>query len=171
MVVQPGNITSATGLGGICEASLRNDPSQQEQLMLSQSNAASNMIAERRIYCLTPKSNSTLMWSHYVQNHRGICLEFGVDNPLFRNALEVVYCRRYPVWIANKFEARHELTKDMIRTKAWAWRYEKEFRLQGPPPFRPYSTNLNQFSQSRGGWHLFAVQKHSLNMEFNCLVD
>jgi hypothetical protein len=115
------------------EARLRNDPSQQEQFMLSQSNAASNMIAERRIYCLTPKSNSTLMWSHYAQNHRGICLEFGVDNSLFRNALQVVYCKQYPVWIAHEFEARRELTVDMIRTKAWAWRYEKEFRLIGGP--------------------------------------
>jgi hypothetical protein len=31
-----------------------------------------------RIYCLTPDPMSTLMWSHYTKNHRGICLEFGL---------------------------------------------------------------------------------------------
>ena len=115
------------------EASLRDDPNQQEQFLLSQSNAASDEIAERRIYCLTPKSDSTLMWSHYAQKHRGICLEFGVDNPLFRHAIQVVYLRRYPSLIAHEFEAKPERTVDMIRTKAWAWRYEKEFRLIGGP--------------------------------------
>ena len=33
------------------------------------------------------------------------------------------------------------------------------------------STNLDQFGQSSGRGHAFAVKKHSLNMEFNCLVD
>jgi hypothetical protein len=38
------------------------------------------MLAERRIYCLTPKADSTLMWSHYADNHCGVCLEFSVAN-------------------------------------------------------------------------------------------
>src|SRR5580693_3833269 len=29
------------------------------------------------VYCLSPDPCNTLMWSHYSQNHRRICLEFG----------------------------------------------------------------------------------------------
>src|SRR5579863_196726 len=40
-----------------------------------------------RIYCLTPVPDSTLMWSHYADDHRGICLEFGTDARLFASAV------------------------------------------------------------------------------------
>jgi len=42
-----------------------------------------------RIYCLTPCCDSILMWSHYAENHLGICLEFSTDNKLFGSAEEV----------------------------------------------------------------------------------
>src|ERR1017187_7276787 len=38
------------------------------------------MVSKRRICCLTRDPTSTLMWSHYAENHHGVCLEFGVDN-------------------------------------------------------------------------------------------
>jgi DUF2971 family protein len=41
------------------------------------------IIGHRRLYCLTPDPCSTLMWSHYADNHRGICLEFDTANPPF----------------------------------------------------------------------------------------
>jgi hypothetical protein len=50
------------------------------------------------IYCLTPLPCSTLMWSHYADNHRGICLEFATNNDLFQCAQSVVYLSEYPVW-------------------------------------------------------------------------
>jgi len=52
-------------------------------------------LALRRFYCLTPFADNTLMWSHYADNHRGICLEFGKDNPLIEKARPVRYCKRY----------------------------------------------------------------------------
>jgi hypothetical protein len=47
------------------------------------------VIDHHRLYCLTPEPCSTLMWSHYADNHRGICLEFDTGNPLFSEAMEV----------------------------------------------------------------------------------
>src|SRR5450755_2925812 len=33
-----------------------------------------NMVVERwRVYCLTQKKEMPLMWSHYANNHKGIC--------------------------------------------------------------------------------------------------
>jgi hypothetical protein len=111
------------------EASLRNDPKEQAKFMDGLSKAIQHMVSERRIYCLTPHADSTLMWSHYAENHRGICLEFGVDNPLFSKALQVRYASEYSRWIPYEFEAQQTRTIEMILTKAEEWRYEKEFRL------------------------------------------
>jgi hypothetical protein len=111
------------------EASLWNDPKEQAKFMDDQSKAIQRMVSERRIYCLTPDPDSTLMWSHYAENHRGICLEFGVDNPLFTRALQVLYREQYPLWIPHEFEAQQARTIEMILTKAEDWGYEKEFRL------------------------------------------
>jgi len=69
------------------------------------------------------------MWSHYAEKHRGICLEFGVDNDLFRRAKQVVYDSKYPVWLPHEFEAQRDRTVEVITTKAEEWAYEKEFRL------------------------------------------
>jgi hypothetical protein len=115
------------------EDSLRNDSKKQSQFMDDQSKSIQRMVSERRIYCLTPDADSTLMWSHYADNHRGICLEFGVDNPLFSKALRVVYASKYPLWIPHEFEAQQASTIAMILTKAEDWVYEKEFRLISIP--------------------------------------
>jgi len=62
------------------------------------------VISHRRLYCLTPDPCSTLMWSHYADNHRGICLEFDTTNPLFSDALEVAYRSEYPRWVPHEME-------------------------------------------------------------------
>ena len=87
------------------------------------------MIRERRIYCLTPDCKSMLMWSHYAGNHRGICLAFGVDNPLFSRARRVAYRSVYPRWMPHEFEIKQDLTITLILTKAMEWSYEHEYRL------------------------------------------
>jgi len=81
------------------------------------------------LYCLTPVADSTLMWSHYANNHRGICLEFGLEHPLFGSALEVSYLSSYPKW------SPHSLVEtgayQVLLTKSDDWRYEREFRIIG----------------------------------------
>lgn len=111
------------------EASLRNDPKKRDKFMDDLSKDIQRMVSKRRIYCLTPDPDSILMWSHYAEHHRGICLEFGVDNPLFAKALQVLYPPEYPLWLPDEFEAQHDRTVEIILTKAEQWRYEKEFRL------------------------------------------
>ena len=89
------------------------------------------MIAERRIYCLSPHPENILMWSHYADNHRGICLAFDTDIQLFGSALEVQYVQDCPCVNPNM------LTPDAviaaILTKSDVWRYENEFRILGIP--------------------------------------
>lgn len=68
------------------------------------------------------------MWSHYADNHRGICLEFDTANPLFSEALGVVYCSEYPRWLPHEME---RIAFEMLLTKAEDWKYEREFRIIG----------------------------------------
>jgi hypothetical protein len=86
------------------------------------------VISHRRLYCLTPDPCSTLMWSHYADNHRGICLEFNTSNPLFAEAMEVIYRDEYPRWYPQNME---QIAFEMFLTKSDAWKYEEEFRIIG----------------------------------------
>ena len=98
---------------------LRGNPQERRKLMESLSKTAlQKMLAQRRIYCLASDADNTLMWSHYAEKHSGICLEFDVDNDLFRKAKQVVYASTYPAWLPLEFEAQPERTLEVITTKA-----------------------------------------------------
>jgi hypothetical protein len=68
------------------------------------------------------------MWSHYTDKHRGICLEFGTDNSLFAEAMEVIYRSNYPRWVPHN---REEYAFEMFLTKSDDWEYEQEYRIIG----------------------------------------
>src|ERR1039458_3080564 len=57
------------------EDGTRNSPDELRDFLAVYSESLRREICKRRIYCLTPDPCSTLMWSHYAENHRGICLE------------------------------------------------------------------------------------------------
>ncbi|MCA6969225.1 DUF2971 domain-containing protein [Pectobacterium carotovorum] len=78
-----------------------------------------------RVYCLTSKPDNLLMWSHYANNHRGICLEFDTKNAVFGSAWKVEYHDEYPytLWDDNYDVMRTALTK------AKCWAYEGEYRI------------------------------------------
>lgn len=77
-----------------------------------------------RIFCLSAKSNSHLMWGHYADHHRGICLEFGVQTPSFSSATQVNYNAAYPEYALNSDD---DLSP--FYTKSSDWSYEEEYRL------------------------------------------
>jgi hypothetical protein len=51
-----------------------------------------------RIYCLSARPDSQLMWGHYAEHHRGVCLEFDTHTPDFCSAAEVTYNATYPIF-------------------------------------------------------------------------
>jgi hypothetical protein len=108
---------------------MRKRPQARVDFMLRESESVVNMLAKRRIYCLTPVPDSILMWSHYTDNHRGICLEFNVANVLFSKACEVMYREDYPRWVPCDIDDKRGRVMELILTKAADWLYEKEYRL------------------------------------------
>lgn len=82
------------------------------------------------VYCLSEDPTNILMWSHYADCHRGICLGFnGVEtNPFFGRAQQVSYQEHYPV--ANLIKDHPGSYQDkVILTKASFWAYEREWRI------------------------------------------
>jgi hypothetical protein len=85
--------------------------------------------AERwRIYCLTPHPNSLLMWSHYGDRHKGICLEFDTSVPIFGGALQVMYRETLSPISAASLEDWERLASTLLE-KSSDWRYEDEYRV------------------------------------------
>jgi Protein of unknown function (DUF2971) len=85
-------------------------------------------IAERyRVYCLGPDPGNLLMWSHYADNHRGICLEFTTSNIVMCCATQVEYCSKFPM--LRLYSKGEDDNLVPLLTKASVWSYEREYRL------------------------------------------
>ena len=84
------------------------------------------------VCCFTASSSSILMWSHYADNHRGICVEYDISkwppgDPLREDLYPVIYEEQL-------VEARGVLSNQhpgllAALHKAPDWQYEKEWRL------------------------------------------
>ncbi len=83
------------------------------------------------ILSLTQDPAHPLMWSHYADSHRGVCVEFNATQYFFPFAYEVRYQDDYPVVDPLVDSPPDTITKAII-TKATYWRYEKEFRVVMP---------------------------------------
>lgn len=83
--------------------------------------------ARYRIYCLGPDASNLLMWSHYADKHKGICLEFSTHNDVMCCPLRVDYPEQFPVVRAYSTDSAENLRP--LLTKANVWAYEHEYRL------------------------------------------
>ena len=83
------------------------------------------------VACFSKKWNSTLMWSHYANNHNGFCLGFDEKrirySMLFGMCDYVKYSEDYPIIHPNDNNViRRQL---QIFTKSIEWEYEQEYRV------------------------------------------
>jgi hypothetical protein len=79
--------------------------------------------------CFSRSWNNILMWSHYGERHRGICLGFDVPD---ENTQEVKYVQ--DVLVAGNLddvplEERRTILHRLYWTKYGGWSYEEEIRL------------------------------------------
>lgn len=98
----------------------------------------SKSIEKFGVYSFTDDPRSILMWSHYAQDHTGICIQFerARDYLTLSRAISVDYSSDYPeVNWANNFP--ESLRKAILR-KHEGWSYEKESRIVRPEEARQY---------------------------------
>ena len=72
--------------------------------------------------------SNILMWSHYADCHRGICLVFDRNGlqPPFAEVLQVVYHEKFP--LLDVFAGYDVIAKSLFQAKARDWSYEREWR-------------------------------------------
>jgi len=95
------------------------------------SDIAESFINGRGISCFTEKNDNLLMWSHYADGGRGICLEFSTSESLFEKAKKVNYVDDIPRLSLDRLlcENNYEDVMELFRTKSTAWQYEQEWRV------------------------------------------
>jgi IS5 family transposase len=94
---------------------------------------------ETGVLCLSSKFDSPLMWSHYANQHRGVCVEYDVSMLESEALHRVVYDESREVrasqirdWVLhNNHAARKAIDTACLLTKAREWAYEGEWRLLG----------------------------------------
>ena len=83
------------------------------------------------IFCLSESPNSQLLWSHYADSYRGLCIGYAaylVPNP--RVLHPVRYIKRVPKKLFTPESlSPQELPEGYLLSKPLAWGYEREWRF------------------------------------------
>lgn len=142
----------------LCRENLQGTPRSErraraKKLARESSEVQKNQLEEIRkhtmesvgIHCFAGNVENILLWSHYADSHRGICLRFkGTISLRTRsNALPVTYSKDRPVLDLSDRDDGRYLEKALL-TKSSDWSYEDEHRiveLSGPGHYE-FSPNL-----------------------------
>ena len=97
-------------------------------------------LGDKGVFSLATSWNCPLMWSHYADEHRGICIEFEPDDnechALGRvnyNSSRYILLSEIYEWKVNRSEkAKDDLFKRYFFSKAKSWDYENEWRDISP---------------------------------------
>lgn len=93
-------------------------------------NKVAKRVAQRKgIACFLSNCDNLLMWAHYADSHKGVCLKFNIleDTEFFSPAKKVSYANDYPVY--NYLEDKNDFVNQMFFTKSNEWSYEGEVRV------------------------------------------
>ena len=114
---------------------------EQPQVLQQVLNAVQAIkISEVHICCFSEVNNHPLMWGHYADGHRGICLVFDLHE-LTRSGqfamTPVIYTADRPKWnqirerntYKNSDLFQHRFQTALLATKGDQWSYEREIRL------------------------------------------
>ncbi len=100
-----------------------------------------DVLKKGSVSCFSLRHDNLLMWAHYGDHHKGVCLEFNVeyDPTFFKDILKVNYQEEYP---KIDYIAKHkDAITEIITTKSTHWQYEEEYRSckknHGAIPFNP----------------------------------
>ncbi len=98
-----------------------------DRLVLRKTKA--DLSRDHGLVCLSANWSHPLMWSHYADHHRGVCLGFDAEDSFFHPVQYV--SKRLTLDALNLSrldEIREEHIIKLLFCKFSAWRYEKEYR-------------------------------------------
>lgn len=93
---------------------------------------------DKGICSLSSKSDCLLMWSHYADQHRGLCLGYSIPVPIMVQLHEVSYggsrkvqASKIAAMLEGDLDASRDVDAVVLLRKAKDWEYENEWRLIG----------------------------------------
>lgn len=93
---------------------------------------------DRGVLSLGTRADCPLMWSHYGDQHKGICIGYSVPKDMEQQVHKVRYGGSREIkaslvaeMLKGSAEARQQVDEAVLFRKAHAWNYEKEWRLIG----------------------------------------
>lgn len=91
-----------------------------------------NSIREFGVACFSEDFDNILIWSHYADGHKGVCLEFDANYFPFNHGdklQRIVYKDTYPLVHPADFLIKKIIPHETLTTKSTNWDYEKEWRV------------------------------------------
>ncbi|SAL18501.1 hypothetical protein AWB64_01256 [Caballeronia sordidicola] len=92
------------------------------------------------VFSLASNWDNPLMWSHYADEHRGICIEYETDDhrckelgPVNYRSSRFIHISDLQQWLLKKSAAaERKIFEQYFFAKAPQWRYEREWRAVSP---------------------------------------
>jgi hypothetical protein len=81
------------------------------------------------VFSLSATRAHPLQWSHYANEHRGICIHFDSEKWPISGAMRAEYAREYPAISIPRSGDEHETFVLSALTKAEYWIHEDEYRI------------------------------------------
>lgn len=87
------------------------------------------------VLCLSSIEKSILMWSHYSESHKGICVQYEFEDIFMNNVedeengINIILPMQYSDKVPIIKEYGKEAIKPIYFTKSEEWSYEKEWRV------------------------------------------
>jgi len=107
----------------------RNKPFDWHELV---NTSISSKINSYGVCCFAGSNDNILMWSHYTDSHKGICIKFDLlaDLNFFLLPLKIKYKKDYQIY--NHLKDSTKIIECLFQTKSECWSYENEFRVIKP---------------------------------------
>lgn len=92
----------------------------------------------RGVVSFAERAECPLMWSHYGDQHRGVCLGYSVPQDAVADVYKIKYggsrlvlASDVEAMLSGDESAQEKVDAAVLLKKAQAWRYEKEWRMLG----------------------------------------
>lgn len=110
---------------------------------------------QRGVFCLSASNTNVLMWSHYGDDHQGLCLGYSVPEQITGHhkykvhkvnyaGSRIVKTQDLDLMLGGDANSRDAIDEAAYLAKAEAWSYEDEWRILGPAGNQKGILNLKE---------------------------
>ena len=108
-------------------------PDEEREFKELLSSVIKPILEKSGVLSLSAINNNVVMWSHYANSHKGICLKFCLDEWASLNILPVSYPKeRLLLKLDYESFKAEQVLQALVLTKDPSWAYEYEWRSLAP---------------------------------------